>query len=412
MFSPVFQYLLGRETLIAPDDIWGLLAMLCAGVGAAVYLEQKYRWASAVSGVVLTMVAGILLSNLGFLPANSLFYDNVIWSYAVPMAIPLLLLQCNIRKIWTETGHILVLFLIGSAGTVCGAFLAFLLFRSAIPELPGVTAMMIGTYTGGSVNFSALAGEFSVSGNMVSSATVADNLLMALYFLLLIFCAGSRFFLRFFPHPHIEEACFSSGSGFREKEFFQKNKPVSVKNIAFNMMYCSVVVFASKGTASLLDQWIPDDSPVWQMIHAFVCSEYIWITTISLLFATAAAEQAEKMNGAREIGTWLIYLFLFVIVVPASILRVILEVPLLLLFSALIVLINMLFCFTGACLLHFSLEEAILASNANIGGPTTAAGMAVSQGWHRLTGPVVLVGTLGYAIGTYLGVISGNLLGA
>ena len=88
------------------------------------------------------------------------------------------------------------------------------------------------------------------------------------------------------------------------------------------------------------------------------------------------------------------------------------EVPLLLLFSALIVLMNMLFCFTGARLLHYSLEEAILASNANIGGPTTAAGMAVSQGWHRLTGPVVLVGTLGYAIGTYLGVISGNLLGA
>ena len=77
-----------------------------------------------------------------------------------------------------------------------------------------------------------------------------------------------------------------------------------------------------------------------------------------------------------------------------------------------IVLMNMLFCFTGARLLRFDLEEAILASNANIGGPTTAAGMAISQGWNRLTGPVVLVGTLGYAIGTYLGVIVGSLLGA
>lgn len=83
-----------------------------------------------------------------------------------------------------------------------------------------------------------------------------------------------------------------------------------------------------------------------------------------------------------------------------------------LLFSALIVLMNMIFCFFGAWLLRFNLEEAILASNANIGGPTTAAGMAISQGWHRLTGPVVLVGTLGYAIGTYLGVIAGGILGA
>jgi hypothetical protein len=52
-----------------------------------------------------------------------------------------------------------------------------------------------------------------------------------------------------------------------------------------------------------------------------------------------------------------------------------------------------------------------LASNANIGGPTTAAGMAISQGWYRLVGPCMLVGTFGYVIGTYLGIIVGSMLG-
>ena len=38
--------------------------------------------------------------------------------------------------------------------------------------------------------------------------------------------------------------------------------------------------------------------------------------------------------------------------------------------------------------------------------------MAISQGWTRLVGPSMLVGTFGYVIGTYLGIIVGSLLGA
>ena len=77
----------------------------------------------------------------------------------------------------------------------------------------------------------------------------------------------------------------------------------------------------------------------------------------------------------------------------------------------LMVVVNMLFCFAGARLLKFDLEDAIIASNANIGGPTTAAGMAVSQGWSRLVGPAMLVGVLGYVIGNYAGTLVGILLG-
>ncbi len=49
-----------------------------------------------------------------------------------------------------------------------------------------------------------------------------------------------------------------------------------------------------------------------------------------------------------------------------------------------IIIVNMLFSFVFGKLLKFDLEESILASNANIGGPITAAGMAISQGWNKL----------------------------
>ena len=61
-------------------------------------------------------------------------------------------------------------------------------------------------------------------------------------------------------------------------------------------------------------------------------------------------------------------------------------------------------------LFGFSLEEIIIASNANVGGPTTAAAMAVSKGWTKLVAPAMLIGTLGYVLGTYAGLLVGSLL--
>ena len=66
----------------------------------------------------------------------------------------------------------------------------------------------------------------------------------------------------------------------------------------------------------------------------------------------------------------------------------------------------------GRLVLADMIALGFIASNANIGGPTTAAGMAISQGWTRLVGPAMLVGVLGYVIGNYAGTIVGIILGA
>ena len=103
----------------------------------------------------------------------------------------------------------MVIFLIGAAGTVAGAFLAYTLLHKYIPGLEGVAAMMTGSYIGGGVNFAALALEFDV-GEIKAAATVADNLLMALYFFALLLFAGMKFFRAHFTHPHID-AVLESG---------------------------------------------------------------------------------------------------------------------------------------------------------------------------------------------------------
>ncbi|MFP6896412.1 MAG: DUF819 family protein [Roseibacillus sp.] len=51
------------------------------------------------------------------------------------------------------------------------------------------------------------------------------------------------------------------------------------------------------------------------------------------------------------------------------------------------------------------LEELVIAINANLGGPPSAAAMAISAGWPRLVLPGILIGIWGYVIGTPVGIL-------
>lgn len=424
----LMENLLGH-TLIQPDDTWGLLGVMCVSVALAIFLEQKYRWAARVSGSVIALILAMVMANIGILPIQSVLYDDIVWGVIVPMGIPLLLLQCNLKKIWREAGKMLTVFLIGAVGTIVGALLAYFALRGAyaasggqVRDLAAVASMMTGSYIGGSVNFSAMAMQHGLKGTPVAAAaTVADNLLMALYFFVLIAFAGMRFFRGRFSHPHIDEV--EKGSASREDAktqaaAFWSRKDISLKDVAMNIAFAVVVVWVSNLIAGLFSPFAADGvvgsfrEGLLDFVGKFLGSQYVWITTLSVIAATFFSGPVEKLHGSQEIGTYLIYLFLFVIGVPANIYTVLTEAPLFLVLTFLMVVVNMLFCFTGARLLKFNLEDAIIASNANIGGPTTAAGMAVSQGWSRLVGPAMLVGVLGYVIGNYAGTVVGIILGA
>lgn len=393
-------------SLIGSDDTWMLFAIAFSCVALAIYLEEKYLWAKKITATVLVMIFGMTLSNLKIIPMNATAWD-IVWDYIVPLAIPLLLLQCDIRKIGKDTGRLLIIFLFGSVGTFVGAILAFYLLKDYIPELNKLSGIFTGTYIGGTVNFVALSMSVNVSEEMISIAMIADNLLMALYFFVLLAMPSINFFRNNYRHPFVDEV----EKGETCKEEYKNNHEISIKHTALNIALAFVIVAFSKIIANVFSIVFQDSFSISSMLNAFLGNEYLWITTISIILATTLPHFIGEIKGANEIGTLFIYIFFFVIGAPASIILIIQKSPLLLLFAAIIVLVNMIFSLLFGKLFNFTLEEIILASNANIGGPTTATAMAVSKGWNRLIGPIIIIGTFGYVIGTYCGLIIGFILG-
>ena len=368
--------MLFANPLIAADNTWGLMGVMCITVALSIYLEQKYEWASKISGAIIALIVAMVMANLGIIPTSCPLYDDVIWGIAVPMGLPLLLLQCNLKSIGKLAGKMLGVFLIGAVGTALGALIAFFVLKGPysatgnVQDLAGVAAMMTGSYIGGGVNFAAMASAHGLNGtDVAAAATVADNLLMALYFFVLIACAGSRFFLSKFAHPHIDEvaAGASKDDAATQAAAFWGRKEISLRDIAVDFAYAIAVVWVSTIIAGIFSGMVPENpNAVMDFVGKFFGSMYVWITTISVLVATFANKQVSKMAGTQELGTYLIYLFLFVIGVPANIKTVITKSPLLLVLCFIMVCVNMLFCFVGAKLIGASLEDAIIASNANI----------------------------------------------
>ena len=75
----------------------------------------------------------------------------------------------------------------------------------------------------------------------------------------------------------------------------------------------------------------------------------------------------------------------------------------LLLFSSSIVIIHGILIILIGGLVYRDWEMIAIASQANVGGVTTAAALAESFNRKDLILPAILIGTLGNAIGTYVG---------
>ncbi|MBF0719278.1 DUF819 domain-containing protein [Staphylococcus sciuri] len=394
------------NAFINKDETWLLWAILVGIAAISIFLEQRYQFAAKLTGAIIALVGAMILSNLNIIPIESPVYDQV-WEYVIPLAIPLLLFRSNIFKIWKESRRLLFIFLISSVGTVVGVAAGFLLLHQFIPELDKIGAMMTGSYIGGGVNFAALSTKFQTPGELVSATVVADNSVMAFYFIVLITLPNITFIKKYFKRLYNSNDVANSN----QAEAYWKRNEISLKDIAYSISIAFVLVAISFKISELVNEYIPKNNHFMEILVSIIGDQFLLLTTFTLVTVALFSKFFENLNASDELGTFLIYIFFVVIGVPASIPIIIKTAPLLFIFVAVILIFNLSITLFFGKLFKFNIEEMLLASNANAGGPTTAAALAISKGWQGLVGPILIIGTLDYVIGNYVGTLMGYFLG-
>jgi uncharacterized membrane protein len=137
----------------------------------------------------------------------------------------------------------------------------------------------------------------------------------------------------------------------------------------------------------------------------------IILTTLALILAQVPL--VARLRGARTMGMLGVYLFLAVIGAYCDLgaLGSIggLGVTMFL-FVVVTVVVHGVVVFGGAAALRMDRDMAAVASQANIGGGTSALALARSLGRGDLVLPGILVGSVGTALGTYLGILTSEWL--
>lgn len=396
--------------LISADNHLLLWTFLMLAASVAIYIELNCHWAAKIPGAVLALLIALAASNFGLIPTDAPAYDAV-WGYIVPLAIPLLLFQLDLHALFKESGRLLIIFLISSVGTMLGALIGFFMLKDHIPELGKITGMISASYTGGGVNFAAMTARLEPSKDITAATIVADNLMMACYFFILIGISGSYAVRKIWGSPYQDELDKNGTNNQNMAADYWQTKPISLQSIALSLGASMAIVAVAFTVSKWLKGILGEGSNMaTNMLFSLVTDKYLLLTSLTLLVIALFRNGVRKLDGSQELGTYGIYLFFVVIGIPASIPLIIQNAPLLFVFTLTVAMVNLLITLIFGKLLKFSIEEIVLACNANIGGPTTAAALAIGKGWRDLIGPILLIGTVGYIVGNYIGMFIYGLI--
>jgi uncharacterized membrane protein len=369
--------------LIGPDQDFAVWAVLIALAGFGFWCE-RFPWGRKYSGVMLLITAAIVLANLRIIPTAAPVYD-VVWDYLVPIAIPLLLFHADLKRIFKESGPTLIAFIIGGAAVVLGVFIGISLFDLG-PEEAKLAGIFTGTYIGGGLNFAAVAEATAMQDdNMLTAAVAADQVITNLHFLLIILIPGVAWIAKRYPTHHMDNAVLFDA----ESESVHRIPDLDLAGLVMGLALAFALAAIGKVLADLVGM-----------------SNYsiLVITLLALIVATGFPKQVEKLSGHREAGNIMMFIFLASVGAGADIWQLIEIAPILFLFACVVIAVHLLILFGIGKVLKLDLAELAMASAVLIGGPASAPALASAKGWRDLLIPGLLLGSLGYAVGSFIGV--------
>ena len=364
-----------------------VISILTLSVILAVYIGKTKTGKQFGPALIVILITAVL-ANFKIIPSasNSIELYDIIFKYLAPISIFYLLLNVNLNTIKNAGLPMIGLFIIGSLSTTIGILLSWKLFSPDIilgEDGRVIAGMLTGTYTGGSVNFNAVALEFEFQkkGTLYAGTIAVDNVITTLWIIITL------------TFPRILNTVWKNNRNFKFKN--ENHIEVKTKDQSIDMNSLMWLVFL--GVACFY-------------VSEIISKDFIKIPSIivlsSLGITLAQTNFVSNLKGSHNLGLYLVYIFLAVIgaYCELSAVNELKEVGItLLIFTCFAVMLHGIILIILGGLIYRDWEMIAIVSQANIGGGTTAIALAETFNRKDLILPAILVGTLGNALGTYLG---------
>lgn len=364
-----------------------ILAIMATTVAIAFFI-QRYKWASWAGPALFSVILGILLSNFKILPFWHDVY-GVFFEYAIPLSLTMMLLSVNLKEWIKLAKQPLFAMLIAVLSVSVVSIIAGLYFAPKIPEGWKIAGMFIGTYTGGSSNLTAIATGLNVSPTTLAGANAADYIIgipsLIIMFAIPGFIARWKGFNRFWPYKLTEEE-LNSGE---QVELFAKQQ-WSIQDIALLF----AIALAVTAISTMLS------SQVSELIASAV--RIISVTTLAIILAQFKPVRAIK--GNTDLGMFFAMFFLVIIGLTIDIKAFINTAPLITLYCAVIIITSFILHVALCRVFKIKYQYVLISIVSSIADGTSAAVVSGSAKWKSIVSTAVILGSVGMALGNYVGI--------
>jgi len=372
-----------------------VFASLCGIAAFFFWVEKATGWKlfRYIVPLIWIYATPVVLRNVGILPEASPVYD-LLQVYALPMIITLLLLSVDVGKAIRVMGKGVLVMLLGTAGVVLGAPIGFVAVKHWLaPDAWKGFGALAGSWIGGTGNLAATAAMLETPPEQFGLAVLADTVIYVGWLPLLLLSknlAGP-----FNRWTRVETGRVERMERVLAEETVEE-RPASFRDYVYLLALASGVTWFAAWAGGRL----PEIEPVittstWTILI---------VTTLGILLSFTPAK---RIPASHELAMGLLYVFVARMGAMAS-LSGLAQAPAFLLGTAIWISVHGIFCLAGAWLFRVDVHSAAIASAANIGG---AASAPVVAAFHResLVPASILMALLGYAMGNYLGWLTGQL---
>jgi uncharacterized membrane protein len=336
---------------------------------------------------------GIIFANIPFITLDKKML-SLITEISISLVIPLLLFSSNFIKWLKQAKKTILSFFLGVAGVIFSSILAYFLFKNRIEESRQASAMMIGVYTGGTPNMSAIGIALGVKEELFILLNSADIFFSGIYFIFLITVA-QKFLLIFLPKYKSVEGVITDYN-LNEPVFMQLPLSKKIKFILLSFLLAVFIVGIAVTTSWIIRKEII--APIVILV----------ITTLGIAFSFNG--KVQKLKGAYESAEYLLLVFAIAMGGLADFSELIKASTEIFYFCGIVVICSVVIHYLLAAIFRIDTDTLIITSTAAIFGPAFVGPVAKGINNREVIVSGITMGLVGYAIGNYLGLAVAWLL--